>query len=487
MSKPSQAGSKIVTNKADLVQWFHDRCTPADQLLVGVEHEKPPFYLNDHEPVSYQGTPGRPGLRQFFEKMVARLGWAPGFEQDKLIELQRGKINWTLEPGGQMETGGAPLRNVHQSAQETDEVIKEAVETGKSLGIGLLAAGYHPTHSGSEIPQVPKSRYQAWRSLFKEQHVTQDGANCTSAVQVNLGYQSEEDMVKMLRVALNLQPIVGALFANSPFHDGHPSGYQSYRSEVNHNYLENRYGFMLPVAFEKGFGFEKFVDYAMNMPLLGIYDGDVFVDTKGATFADFMAGKLTAFPGRKPTVSDWVNHLNTIWPEVRLRGFLEMRGADNGPPEMIKALPAFWVGLLYDKKALNAAYDMVCDWTNEDREYLRREAPRTGLQTPFLGTTLQELAKNFLVLSEAGLKRRNIRDDKGHNESIYLAPLHEIANSGRNWAQRLLDKYEGEWHGNIDKIFDEMDYAKSPSVLNPEFAAKPLPQPAAAYALKKAV
>jgi len=484
MSKPSHSGDKIVESKADLVQWFRDKCTPADQLLIGVEHEKPPFYLKDHAPVPYQGQ-GKAGLRQFFEKMVAKHNWEPGFEEKKLIELQRGKINWTLEPGGQMETGGAPLRNIHQSAQETDAVIKESVEVGKSLGIGMLGVGFQPTRSGDEIPRVPKSRYQAWRSLFKDQGVTQDGASCTAAVQVNLGYQSEEDMVKMLRVALNLQPLASALFATSPFHDGQPSGYQSYRSEVIHDYLKDRYGFMLPVAFEKGFGFEKFVDYAMSMPLLGVYDGDVFVDTKGATFADFMAGKLDAFPGRKPTISDWVNHLNTIWPEVRLRGFLEMRGADNGPPEMIKALPAFWVGLLYDKRALNAAYEMVSDWTNEDREYLRSEAPRTGLQTPFLGTTLQELAKNFLALSEAGLKRRNIRDDKGHDESVYLAPLHEIAESGRTWSTRLLEKYEGEWQGNIDKIFDEMDYAKSPSVLNPEFKAQPQPS-AAAYSLKKA-
>jgi len=488
MSKASQSGDKIIESKADLVEWFRDWCTPADKLLVGVEHEKPPFYLDSHEPVPYQGKAGKPGLRQFLEKMVIRRGWQPGYEQGKIIEMQRDNVNWTLEPGGQMETGGAPLRNVHQSARETDAVIGEAVEVGKSLGIGLLGIGYHPTRSGDNIPLVPKSRYQAWRDLVEEQKNRhgQDGANCTSAVQVNLGYESEENMVKMLRVALSLQPVATALFANSPFSDGQPNGYQSYRGEVLHDYVEGRYGFMLPVAFEEGFGFEKFIDYAVNMPLLGIYKDDVFIDTKGATFGDFMEGKLEAFPDRKATMADWENHLNTIWPEVRLRGFLEMRGADNGPVEMIKALPAFWVGLLYDKRALDDAYEMVCNWTNDDREYLRRETPRLGLQTPmpFLGpdVTVQDIAKNCLALSEAGLKRRGTdpksgepmnRDENGNDESIYLAPLHEIANSGRNWAVRLLEKFAGKWQGNIDKVYDEMNYAKSPSVLKPEPIERP--------------
>ncbi len=470
MSKPSQSGNKEIESKADLVEWFRGWCTPADKLLVGVEHEKPPFYLHDHAPVPYQDAEGKPGLGKFFKKMVDEQGWEPGYEAGQLIEMQKDHVNWSLEPGGQMETGGAPLRNVHQTAKETDQNIGEAVEVGKSLGIGLLAMGYHPTRSGEEMPSVPKSRYGAWRELIAKEKIPHglDGANCTSALQVNLGYQSEEDMVKMLRVALSLQPVAVSLFANSPFKEGKPSGYQSYRSEVIHDYMEGRYGFMLPVAFEKDFGFEKFVDYAMSMPLLGIYKDDVFVDVGGAKFGDLMEGKLAAFPGRKATIADWENHLNTIWPEVRVRGFLEMRGADNGPAEMIKALPAFWVGLLYDKEALNAAYDMVCDWTNEDREYLRAQTPRTGLQTPFMGTTVQEVAKNCIALSEAGLKRRDIKDENGQDESVYLAPLHEIADSGKNWATRLLEKFYGKWKGNIDKVFDEQDYAKKPSVMKPE-------------------
>ena len=296
MSKASKFDNREIKSKADLVEWFSHCCTPADKLLVGVEHEKPPFYLEGHEPVPYQGTDGKPGISNFFEKMVEEQGWEPGYEQGKIIEMQKDSVNWTLEPGGQMETGGAPLKNVHQTAHETDASIGEAVEVGKSLGIGLLAMGYHPTHNGENMPTVPKSRYHALGNYIEKKATGRglDGLWCTSALQVNLGYQSEEDMVKMLRVALSLQPVSVSLFANSPFREGQPSGFQSYRSEVVHNYMGGRYGFMLPVAFEKDFGFEKFVDYAMNMPLLGIYKDGIFVDAKGAKFVCAASSKGAA-------------------------------------------------------------------------------------------------------------------------------------------------------------------------------------------------
>jgi glutamate--cysteine ligase len=482
MSKQSELESREIKSKADLVAWFVESCVPAERQLVGIEHEKPPFYLDTNEPVPYEGTHGRAGIRDFLRKMVLEHGWQPGYEQGRIIELQKGRMNWTLEPGGQMETGGAPLKDVHQNAKETDESINEAVAVARELNIGLAAIGYHPTRAGKDMPIIPKSRYRAWRDYIEKNRIPHgvDGMYCTSAVQVNLGYESEEDMVKKLRVALSLQPIVAALFANSPFSEGQPSGYESTRSQVIHNYMGGRYGFMLPVAFEKDFGFEKFVDYAMNeMPLMGIYKDGVFIDAKGGKFSEFMEGKLEVCPGRKATLADWENHLNTIWPEVRLRRFLEMRGADNGPAEMIKALPAFWVGLLYDKTSLDAAYEMVCNWTNEDREYLRTQTPRTGLQTPFMNgtTTVQELAKNCLALSDAGLKRRGVRDANGNDESIYLAPLHEIAQSGMNWAQRLLARFRGEWKGDINKVFEEQNYANGPSVLKQPALSSPAPTP----------
>ncbi len=469
MSSPSQVDNKVISGKSDLVEWFEKGCTPNAQRLIGVEHEKPPFYLVDGKPVSFLGEDGRPGVQDFIAKMVAEKGWQAGEpERGLIVDLKKSQAGWTFEPALQMEVGGAPLRNVHQNAKETDETIREAVEVTKSLGFGMLAAGFHPTHLSKDLPMMPKSRYEALFDWFEKKKFpnANDVASCTSTVQVNMGYQSEEDMVKMLRVSLSLQPVAVSLFANSPFCEGKDTGYESFRSHKLHDNMGGRYGFMLPIAFEKGFGFEMFTDYAMNtMPMIGMYKGNVFMDANGGKFGDFMKGELDIVPGQQATIGDWKNHLNTIWPEVRLRQFLEMRGTDNGPQEMIKALPAFWVGLLYDKTSLDAAYEMVKDWTNEDRDYLRVTTPRDGLKTSFLGTTVQEIAKTCLDLSEAGLKRRGVKNDKGQDESMYLEPLKEIAESGRSWATRLVELYNGPWNGDISNIFKVMNYENNPSVL----------------------
>lgn len=477
MSSASQVDGKPIESKKELIEWFEQGCTPNSKRLIGIEHEKPPFYLADNAPVPFKGENGRKGVEDFIAAMVAQKGWQAGIpERGVTIDMNKNNASWTFEPGLQMETGGAPLRNVHQNAQETDECINEALEVTKALGFSILAQGYHPTLAAKDLPFMPKSRYEALKDWFVERKFPNalDVASCTSTVQVNMGYQSEEDMVKMLRVSLSLQPIAVALFANSPFSEGKLTGYQSYRSHKLYNNMGGRYGFMLPVAFEDGFGFEKFADYALNtMPMLGIYKGNVFMDAKGGMFQDFMDGNLGIVPGQKATISDWQNHLNTIWPEVRLRRFLEMRGTDNGPQEMIKALPAFWVGLLYDKQSLDAAYDMVKDWTNQDRDYLRIMTPSHGLQTPFMGTTVQDIAKNCLALAEEGLKRRGVKNEAGQDERIYLEPLNEIADTGRNWAQRLEERFKTVWKGDISHVFTEMSYAANPSVLRaPALAQK---------------
>lgn len=475
MSSPSHPDKKQIESKKELVEWFEKGCTPADKLLIGIEHEKPPFYLDNNEPVPFKGAQGRKGVQDFIDKMIAEKGWDAGRPDGGLIiDISKNNVNWTFEPGLQMETGGAPLKNVHQSAKETDDILKESIEVTKALGFGMLAQGFHPIHLAKDMPAMPKSRYDAIRSFVRANAFPDalDLLACTSTVQVNMGYQSEENMVKMLRVALALQPIAVALFANSPFSEGKLTGYQSFRSRNLYNNMGGRYGFMLPIAFDSGFGFEMFVDYALNtMPLLGVYKGQNFLDAKGAKFQDFVDGNLDICPGEKATISDWQNHLNTIWPEVRVRRFLEMRGTDNGPAEMIKALPAFWVGILYDKQSLDQAYEMVKDWTSQDRDYLRIMTPQHGLQTPFMGTTVQDISKNCLALAEAGLKRRNILNAKGQNESIYLEPLHEIADSGLNWAQRLEAKFKNEWKGDISKLFIEMNYEAEPSVLSAPKAA----------------
>lgn len=471
MSASSKAKKKIITDKVELVAWFMQGCTPVEELRIGVEHEKPPFYLKDKTPVPYASKGRRPGLRKLFETLASKSGWKRGLEKNKVIELRKDGVGWTLEPGGQMETGGAPLKNVHDIAQETDQVITECVEVANKMGIGLLALGYHPTRRSDDMPMMPRSRYRAWRKYAREHHVAQglDGLFCTSSAQVNLGYTSEEDMVKKLRVGLSLQPIIIALFANSPFCEGKPSGYQSHRSHILRNYMNGRYGYMLPIAFEEGFGFQSFVDYALDMPLLGLYRNGTFVNVEGATFRDFLDKGLSRLPGEKATIADWENHLNTIWPEVRLRRFLEMRGADNGPPEMIKALAAFWTGILYDPQALDAAYAMVCNWNQADREYLRDVVPQHGLQAPFMygQSSVQELAKNAIALADAGLKRRAILNAEGQDESVYLKPLQGIAASGITQAQKLLYNYYRAWNGNISRVFDTQNYVGRKPPPNP--------------------
>lgn len=460
--------------------------TPAAKRLIGVEHEKPPFYLDDLSPVPFISEREDKGaVSDFIHAMVQENGWDPGVpENGHVVDIHKDNVNWTFEPGMQMETGGAPLRNVHQVARETERVLSEALAVTERLGFGLLAMGYHPTHNGETLPRMPKSRYQLIRQFAQANGYTNasDMMSCTSTVQVNLGYTSEADMVKMLRVSLALQPVAATLFACSPFANGRDSGFNSYRSEIIRNNLGGRYGFMLPVAFDEGFGYEMFVDYALGqMPLMGVYKGNAFLDAGGKHFAQFIEGKLDICPGQQATLADWQNHLNTIWSEVRLRRFLEMRGADNGPAEMIKALPALWVGLLYDRQALDDAYEMVRHWTNEDREYLRAATPRTGLQTPFMGATVQDIAINMVALSEAGLRRRGVLDARGNDESLYLEPLHEIATSGLNVADRLQQRFAGEWHGDIRKVFHAMSYANEPSVLR----AAPVAAPATAARMLK--
>ncbi len=478
MSGPGKKSAKPITCKGDLIAWFEQGAVPAGKKLLGVEHEKPPFYLRDHTPVPFQGAARRKGIADFIAAMIDDHGWDAGEEENGIIvDIRKNNVSWTFEPALQMETGGAPLRSVHQIARETDRVMKESIDVCQQMGIGMLALGYHPTHTAANLPSMPKSRYQMIGNYIQANgfHTAADMVACTATVQVNLGYGSEQEMVKMLRVSLALQPIAAALFANSPFAAGRDTGMQSYRSHLIRDNMGGRYGFMLPIAFDEGFGFEMFVDYALKeMPLMGIYKGCAFLDAGGRPFHEFIDGKLAAAPGQKATLADWQNHLNTIWSEVRLRRFLEMRGADNGPVEMIKALPAFWAGLLYDPQALDDAYEMIRDWTEGQRDYLRAQTPVTGLYTPFMGTTVQDIAKNALALSQAGLQRRGLLDAKGNDESIYLEPLHAIADSGVNWAEHLRRRLQGEWNGDLTKVFKAMNYANAPSLLR-DSSFRPLP------------
>jgi glutamate--cysteine ligase len=394
------------------------------------------------------------------EAMEGLLGWSPIIDGGNIIGLTdpTGQGAISLEPGGQFELSGAPLATIHQTAREVNAHLAQVRECATPLGIGFLGLGFSPKWTRRETPVMPKSRYAIMsRYMPKVGGKGLDMMFRTCTIQANLDFADEADMVKKMRIGLALQPIVTAIFANSPFTEGKPNGFQSFRSEIWLDTDRDRTG-MLPFAFERGFGYERYVDWALDVPLYFVKRGSTYHDVAGASFRDLMAGKLDALPGEHATLSDWMNHLGTLFPEVRLKKYLEMRGADGGEGRVISAVPAFWVGLMYDSLALDAAWQIVQDWTEGERQALRNAVPLTALETPFRNRTVRDIAVEVVALAKAGLVRRANKNREGEDESIYLAPVEETLASGKTPADRLLDEYETEWHGNIDKIFDVHAY-----------------------------
>jgi glutamate--cysteine ligase len=443
----------------DLVRWIAAGEKPKAEWRIGTEHEKFVFRTVSLTPVPYGGPDG---IRALMEELISRYGWAPIKEGDNIIALKRpeGQKGGTisLEPGGQFELSGAPLETVHQTALETDEHLREVLDVGEDLAIGFLGVGFSPKWRLDEIPQMPKKRYQVMTRYMPS--VGSRGLDMmyrTATVQVNLDFGSEADMVKKLRVSLALQPIATALFASSPFTEGRPNGFQSLRSEIWRDTDKQRTG-MLPFAFEDGMGYERYVEYALDVPMYFVYRNDNYIDVAGASFRDFMAGRLRGFEGELPTIDDWSDHLTTLFPEVRLKRFIEMRGADGGRWGTITALPAFWAGILYDEVALDHAWEMVRDWTEEEREQLRADVPKLALATPFRSTDVRTLARQALRISRMGLKNRHRLNSKNQDETMYLAPLERIAGENRTVSDELLHRYAGSWGGNIDHIFEEFAF-----------------------------
>jgi glutamate--cysteine ligase len=274
---------------------------------------------------------------------------------------------------------------------------------------------------------------------------------------VNLDFSTEADMVKKLRVSLALQPIATALFASSPFKDGKPSGFISTRADVWSDVDRERTG-TLPFAFEDGMGFERYVDWMLDVPMYFVYRDGKYLDASGHSFRDFMAGKLAILPGEIATMGDWMDHLTTAFPEVRLKRYLEMRGADGGPWRSLCGLPAFWVGLLYEQDVLNAAWELVKDWTLEEREKLRRDVAHLGLKAPFRGKTVQDIALQVMALADAGLEKRHLLNRSGVDERVFLKSLWVIAESGQNAADDMLRSFFNEWEGKVDPVFEEYAY-----------------------------
>ena len=446
--------SEVVESRDALVAWLEAGCRPAGPFRVGTEHEKIPFYRADRFPVPYEG---KWGIRALLLGMRRKLGWEPIEDQGNLIGLfdAKGGGAISLEPGGQFELSGAPLDDAHATAEELDRHLAVCRLVAEALGIGFLALGMSPKWTLAETPSMPKSRYAIMaRYMPKVGARGLDMMFRTATVQANLDYASEKDMVLKLRVGLALQPAITALFANSPFTDGKLNGLLSARSEIWRHTDPARTG-ILAFAFEPDMGFERYVDYALDVPLYFLKRGGTYQDVAGASFRDLLAGRLKEAPGERATIADWANHLSTIFPEVRLKRYLEMRGADVGPPERIVALSALMIGLYYDADALSSAEALIAGWSAEDRQKLRDDAPLLGLAAEIRGRDLRAIALDMLGIARGGLKRRARLNTRGEDETIWLRPLEAIARSGREPARRWIQAYEGPWGRSVDPAFEE--------------------------------
>jgi glutamate--cysteine ligase len=458
LATDQQSQNALIESRDDLVAHIEQGGKPKAAWRIGTEHEKFPFYVKSLAPVPYDGPAGISALLQGLSE---KFGWSPVYDKEQVIALEGssgdpGAI--TLEPGGQFELSGAPLQTVFQTCEEVNRHLRQVREIAEPLGIAFLGLGFSPLWRLDETPRMPKSRYAIMTAYMpKVGSYGLDMMYRSATVQVNLDFSDEADMVKKLRVSLALQPVATALFANSPFTEGKPNGFLSLRSAVWLDTDRARTG-MLPFAFEDGMGYERYVDYALDVPMYFIRRDNRYIDLAGASFRDFLDGRLLQLPGERPTVADWADHLSTIFPEVRLKRYLEMRGADSGPWRSLCALPAFWTGLLYNQASLDAAYDLIKDWTDEERTRLRADVPRLALNTPFRNGTVLDVARIALEISAAGLRARGHDNLVSGDESTFLEPLMTAAASGRTPAEILLERYQNEWGGDVRPVFTENAY-----------------------------
>lgn len=451
----SNRNDPVIESLADLIAPMAKGEKPKDRWRIGTEHEKFVYCRQNYTAPSYD-EPG--GIRDILLALT-EYGWEPIYEGENVIALKGADGNVSLEPAGQLELSGAPLDNLHETCAETGRHLQQVKAVGEKTGKGFLGLGLWPDKTRDDLPRMPKGRYGIMLNhMPRVGSMGLDMMLRTCTIQTNLDYASEADMAQKFRTSLALQPLATALFANSPFLEGKPNGYLSYRSHIWSDTDPHRTG-MLPFVFEDGFGYERYADYMLDVPMYFIYRDGKYIDAAGLSFRDFMKGELSVLPGELPKASDWEDHMSTAFPEVRLKSFLEMRGADGGPWNRICALPAFWVGLLYDQAALDAAWDEVKGWTMEEREALRNAVPAQGLKAAIPGgEALRDLGARILDISAAGLKARNRQNSIGDNESGFLDPLREIVASGKTQAEILLDQYHGEWGGDVTRVYDEMSF-----------------------------
>jgi glutamate--cysteine ligase len=456
MSGPSAPDLRPVETKDDLISYFQGGCKPKSDWRIGTEHEKFSFNTATLEAVPYEGPNG---IEALLTGLQERFDWEPLTDNGKTIGLKKsGYGSISLEPGGQFELSGAPLENLHQTCSEVHSHLDEVRSIGAQLGIGMLGLGFTPQGTRDETPWMPKSRYKIMRSYMpKVGKLGLDMMLRSCTIQVNLDFSSEADFVDKLQVGLALQPVATALFASSPFTEGKLNGYKSYRARIWQDTDPDRTG-NLPFAFEPGMSFERYVDYALDVPMYFVMRDGQYIDVSGQSFRDFLKGELPGLPGEKPNMGDWADHISTCFPEVRAKTFLEMRGADGGPWASICALPALWVGLLYDEEALSQAKDLIADWSAEERHTLMLEVPKFGQQTPWRGGSLQDLARQVVEIASGGLERRGYLDRNGEDERRLLRTLVERVETGRSPADDLIALYEGDWQGDMSRVFQDYAY-----------------------------
>ena len=454
-AKESSGAAPPITSVDQLADYLASGCKPKDQWRIGTEHEKFVFCRTSLKPVPYEGETG---IRAILEKLSEETGWEIIAENGLPIGLRGEGASVSLEPGGQFELSGAALENVHQTCDEVHRHLAAIKTVCDPMGVAFLGMGFAPTWSLDETPRMPKARYDIMRRYMPTKgKLGLDMMHRTCTVQVNLDFSSEADMALKFKTALALQPIATALFANSGLVEGKPSGYASYRAHIWTDTDPDRTG-MLNFVFEDGFGFARYADYMLDTPMYFVRREGRYIDAAGQSFRDFLKGELPALPGERPTMADWEDHLSTAFPEVRLKTFLEMRGADGGPWARICALPALWVGLLYDEDALGAAWDVAKDWSTETREQLRNDVARNGLNARIGTRTVQDIALEVLAISRAGLKRRACGGKVDDDETGFLDPLDAIAQSGVTMGEYTAELFVGDLGGDAKKLFEECKY-----------------------------
>jgi glutamate--cysteine ligase len=456
MSIPQSGGGPIESHD-QLAEYLASGCKPKEDWRIGTEHEKFGYCRDSLRPIPYEGDRS---VKAMLEGLRDRYGWDPVLEAGQLIGLTRNGANVSLEPGGQLELSGAPLESIHQTCDEVNEHLREVHSIADELGVSFIGLGAAPIWKHDDMPVMPKGRYKLMTEYMGR--VGTSGTQMmyrTCTVQVNLDFASEADMVQKFRVALALQPVATALFANSPFFEGKLNGHKSWRSQIWRHLDDSRTG-MLPFVFEDGMGFERYVDYALDVPMYFVYRDGKYINALGQSFRDFMKGQLPALPGETPTLSDWADHLTTAFPEARIKKYMEMRGADGGPWRRLCALPALWVGMMYDQSALDAAWDLAKGFDAETREALRVAASVDGLHAQVGNIKMMDLAKEVVAISEAGLKARAKVGANGliPDETHFLNALKESLDTGKAPADELIARYNGDWNGDLTKIYGEYSY-----------------------------